>query len=59
MPARPVHNIDKVTHKTVVEYSVVKIAANTGSEESKSNVNQFLLSSAQKENRKDYYQSNH
>jgi hypothetical protein len=51
-------NINKVTHQTIIKYSIVKIATNTGSKKSKSNVNQSLLSPTEEKNRKNHYQRN-
>lgn len=58
MSARPVDDIDKIPHQTVVEYPVVKITADTGGEKTKGNVNQFLLDSAEKKKRQNHYQRN-
>jgi len=49
MFARPVDNIDKVTHETAIKDSVVQIAANTGSEKAESNMNQSLPVSTKKQ----------
>lgn len=51
-------NINKIAHQAIIKYSVVKIAANTGSKESKSNVNQSLFSPAEEEHCEDHYQRN-
>lgn len=47
--------INKVSHLTMVEYSVPEIATNTGSKQCQSNVNQSVLTCAEKENHSDYY----
>ena len=45
-------NVDKIPHQAVIKNSVVEIAANTGCEQSESNVKQSLAGSAEKKERK-------
>ena len=56
MPAGPVDDVDEIADEALVKNSVVKIAQNTGSKESKGNVHQLLLKSTEKEKPKDHYQ---
>jgi len=58
MFARPIDDVDKVPNPTVIEYPVVEIAADAGGKKPKCSINQPAFNFAEKENHKDYSQSN-
>jgi len=57
MLARPIDNINKISNATIVEESVVEVAANTCGEHCKSNDEEFLFYATKEENQQNQYQS--
>ena len=58
MLTRPDNNINEVTHETVIEDSVPKVTADTGSKEPKSNVSQSAPGWCEKKYPQNSYQCN-
>lgn len=50
MSARPIDNVDKVTDQPLIEYPVVKIAANTGGKKAENDGHELMVGAAQKKN---------